>query len=266
MKGDLSMRLRFLLPVIMTGLLLLTGCAPAEIQQEANQYVSEYNDAFLEKAKTAYGENIDLRNVTGIIEKTTDPETHASVYQATGDLKGAVVTNKTMYNVIYHPDTNTIDSTAYTKDIEQAFLDNLPFDQEQILYYKMANKLGGTPLFDSSVSTVESAALSKCEMYLYIITTEDLSTYDYTAIQNISLLQQIANGNATCKITVVSVTDTEQLTSLKESIRDYDFSSDNIPMTKHLKQAENLFHYYHINNSLYISFQNTNIKCNFLTI
>lgn len=255
---------KLLIPALAAAL-LLTGCgAPAEVRNAANDYAEKYTDDFSQKVTDTYGNDAHVKNVKGVITKTKDEKTKETVYHANGDLSGALFIGQKLYNAVYHPDTNRMETTYSSETVHKELVNALPFDQTQFLYDKTLGADGIWPaMYDSSVVGIESAAVSDCTMHLYVITKEDLSTYTYAEIQSIDVLNRIAHGGSNCKITVVSVEDEDMVASLKSNITKYDFSSDNIPSA--LTTSGTAFEEYHIKNSIYISFQNENVKCNYLS-
>ena len=258
-------RIHKLIAPMFAAVLLLTGCgAPIEVRNAANNYVEQYTDNFSEKVVSVYGESAHVKNVQGVITQTKDAKTKETIYHATGDLSGAMFVGQKLYNAVYHTDTGRMETTYSSDTVHEELVKALPFDQDQFLYCKTFGKNGIWPaMFDSSVVGLESAAVANSTMHLYIITTEDLSTYTYTEIQSIDVLNRIAHGDSDCKITIVSVEDEDMVTALKSNIAKYDFSSDNIPAAT--TASGTAFDLYHIRNAIYISFQNTNIKCNYLS-
>lgn len=249
--------------LLATTTLTLTGCVPSNAKDEANKYVTNYKDEFVEKVKATYGDKTSLNDIQGIIEQTKNTSTNKTVYHVTGDIKGELKINNKTYTAIYHPKTKKMESDIYVDEITNQLVNTLPFDTDSIVYDIITDKNGNTPMFDSTVISLDGAAVTTCDMYAYIVTKEDITRYTKEDLEAIDQLNRIAYGASNCKINIISITDEKELSSLKNNITECNFSSEKMPMTT---SARTTFENYHISNSISIYFQNNNIKCQMLSL
>lgn len=259
------MKCRKLITLICIGTIVLTGCVSYETKQKAKEYANQYESEFTEKVENDYGDDTTVKNIKGVITQTKNKDTDETVYTATGDLEGNIIKNGKKYDAIYHPVTKKMESTAYNETIKEELINTLPLDRTKIIYTNLTDKYNKTPMFDSTIKTLDGAAVSKCDMYLYIITDETINPDLQNKIKDIDQLKRIEHGSSNCKITIVSVSDKDKIEQLKKNIHEYDFSSDTIPTARTADTAENIFSFYHISNTCYITFTNGSMKSNFLT-
>ena len=248
--------------LLLMGVLLLTGCVPSEVKQEAESRKDAYEQAFADKVRAEYGDGSALRNVKCPIESRTATVTPEITYYASDSLTGQILLDKKRYDAKYIPASDELLDTVHTDAICNTVIASLPIDQEQIVRTKVTDTAFLEPMFPSDADTLDKALVPGNDVGLifHIITREDLSACRDTDFNSIGVLQQLSQDADYSLIRIISVKDTNRIDSLTGKLNELQFYptqhpyvSDNERPSRRDRGTKDAYDLYHIRNVIVLS-------------
>ena len=248
--------------LLLAAMLLLSGCAPDEVKQEAKARKEAYQQAFTDKVKAAYGEDAALRKVECPVESRTATVTPEVTYYASDSLTGQILLDKKRYDAKYFPASDVLLDTVHTDDICNTVIASLPIAPEQIVRTIVTDTAFLEPMFPSDADTLDKALVPGNDVGLifHIITKEDLSACRDTDFNSIPVLQQLSQDADYSRIQIISVKDTNRIDSLTGKLSELQFYPDQHPYvtdntwpSRHNRGTKDAYDLYHIRNVIRLS-------------
>ena len=239
--------------LLLAAMLLLSGCAPDEVKQEAKARKEAYQQAFADKVKAAYGEDAGLRKVECPVESKSGSVSPSVTYYASDHLTGQLIIDNARFEAEYDPQTDTLRDSVHTKAIYMTLVDALPIDHDQICAVEVTDNAFMIPLFPSDADTFEKAMTpdnSVC-LLVNVITKEDLSAYRDTDFNTIPEVAKLSQNSCYSRITLISVENTNQLSALTGKLNDLEFYEQGHPtvydsITRKYQDAYSYFNIRHV--------------------
>ncbi|MBP0973381.1 MAG: hypothetical protein J5851_05675 [Oscillospiraceae bacterium] len=244
------------LPLLCAGL-LLTGCsAPDEVKQEASNRLAAYEKSFTDGVTAAYGDSAKLKSVECPVEMNVGSPVPEVSYKAAQDLTGKIVLNGKTYDATYLTASGTVTDTVHTEQICKELTDALPIDQTKVLATVVTDNAFEEPQFKAGAETLDQVMTPDNTVCLIVsvITSEDLTSYQTADLNSIPALRSLYSNSKFCKVSIVSLKDTDRLSELKGSIQELNFSySSNHPDVYVNGDYVDAFEHFHIRNTIALS-------------
>ena len=225
---------------------------------EAESLVQENRQAFIDKVAEAYGDSAALSDIECV---RVFPEKYDAGYKSYHkELKGKLMIDGTKYEALYYCETGTLKDSVHTDAICSELIDSLPLDQSKILeiYYPESNgdwDYGEQWKFPYQIKTFDEAVTwevrAGATMYIWIYTLEDVSRLTEANFTRIPQMQKVIDSTSNCKITIMSLADTDAFEKLKGAMKKNSGNFERLlyPNTTEEK-ISNVFNEYHMTNIL----------------
>ena len=225
--------------------------------EEAESLVQEKRQAFIDKVAEAYGDSATLTDIECV---RTFPEKYDPGYKSYQKvLKGTLTINGTHYEALYDCDKGKLKDSVHTDAICSELIDSLPLDQSKILeiYYPESNgdwDYGEQWKFPYQIKTFDEAVTwevrSDAPIFIWIYTLEDVSDLTEADFAQIPQMQKVIDSTSNCKITILSLADTDAFEKLKGSIKKNSDNFDRLLYTDTTEELSSGFNEYHLTNIL----------------
>ena len=187
------MKLKRLLFSIVLSLTMLTGCgAPPEMVEEADNIKAENLPKFEQAVKDVYGKDAELINVKCGVELNIGSPVPNATYSLPTTMEGQIELPDKRGKAIYKIDSGAMYDNVNTSNILDSFLDQLPYNKEEIVTKTFLDSSSNFPMFKSGLTTYDEVLNTPNSMYssyprLYMTTLEDLSAYKDIDINNLDV-------------------------------------------------------------------------------
>ena len=226
--------------------------------EEAESLVQENRQAFIDKVAEVYGDSAALSDIECV---RVFPEKYDAGYKSYHkELKGKLTIDGKSYEALYYCETGTMKDSVHTEAIMSELTDALPLDQSKILeiYYPESTgdwDYGEQWKFPYQIKTFDEAVTwgerADALIYIWIYTLEDISDLTEADFAQIPQMQKAIDSTSNCKITILSLTDTDAFEKLKGAMMK---NSDNFDRLLYPditdEKIANVFNEYHMTNML----------------
>jgi hypothetical protein len=237
--------------------LLLTSCGvPDEVKLEAEQYKEAYSQDFIDKVHEVYGDEVEVKDIEGVIRASGNSVVPIPNYVATGDLSCTIVIDAKKYSAIYYPYDNYIVDNVHTETIEQQILESIPINTGDIAFNELVNSKQDEPLFESTLTDLNKVLSDNSDhcdaVTLRIITKEDLSKFNEKIFKDNNDFKKLISGKLSLRIQIVSI---KKLWNLEKGLNTLHFDdAGRHPRVYNSDGADyaDAFDYYNIKNTIEI--------------
>lgn len=247
--------------------LSLTGChgfpKPISYYQnqdnkEAEELVQEYQQAFIDNVAEVYGDRATLTDIACV---RTFPEKYDPGYKSYQKiLKGTLTIDGINYEALYDCYNGKLKDSVHTEAICSELIESLPLDQSKILeiYYPESTgdwDYGEQWKFPSRITNFDEAVTwedrSNAAIFIWIYTLEDVSGLTEADFTQIPQMQKVIDSTSNCKITIMSLADTDAFENMKEAMKKNHHNIDRVLYpTATEEDIEKVFSEYHITNMM----------------
>ena len=229
------MKLKRLLFFIVLSLTMLTGCgAPPEMVEEADKIKAENLPKFEQAVKDVYGKDAELLNVTCDVELNTGSPEPNVTYSLPTTMEGQIELPDKRGKAIYKIDSGAMYDDVNTSDILDSFLDQLPYNKEEIVTKTFLDSSNNFPMFKSGLTTYDEVLNTPNSMYssyprLYMTTLEDLSTYKDIDINNLDIHKKMYSSDYPINYVLCGVTVESKARLLDNDFTNIQFNYKELP-------------------------------------
>lgn len=174
-----KMRAFLLVTILFCMAVAFAACASPEDRREANRYAREHKKDFKQAVENAMGPNYSLSDVKGKLVPYGSVMTIG--YSAEHALTGKVTdkTTKKTYKATYDFDQDILYTDAFVDEVFDDLIDKLKIDKLKIIYKNSYEPTNYQYQFPAYVHTIEDALNERRDIFYYIVTSEDLESYDF---------------------------------------------------------------------------------------
>ena len=192
---------------------------------EAEQLLADYSQPFIDKAKSIYGNDAEVTDITCM--KFLATGLFDSVYMADERISGTLTLNGKQYEAEYNTRTDTLRDDVHTEEICSELLDALPIDQSKIIekhyvdcgaYERFSKEI--KLKFAPDIKTLDDVKKNKGEdhtspVFIHVYTTEDLGQITESQLKAQSAFQGMDDCTQWILISIVSLKDQSVFSDLK---------------------------------------------------